>query len=290
MIKKNILPVTVAEIATDYIGDGNFDVSRVSSLSSCDESCIAFYKGDDISFIKQANCGALIVRNKLKKDLKNEVFKSHAIIFCEYPMAFFTDFVNLRFNNNFTDDKIKKTENLISKFAYVESKVIIGSNCQVYPHATVYAGTMIGDNCSIQSNSVIGGIGMSYIQDDKGKHTRLTHLGNVIIEDNVDIGCNTTVLRGILESTIIKQGAKIGNQVNVGHNSIIGDNTYISAGAVVGGATQVGKNCWIAPGVSIRDNIKIGNNCTIGVGSVVVKDTEPNSVYIGNPAKLFKNK
>jgi UDP-3-O-[3-hydroxymyristoyl] glucosamine N-acyltransferase len=127
---------------------------------------------------------------------------------------------------------------------------------------------------------------MSYIKGKNGDYTRLTHLGNVEIGDNVEIGCNTTVLRGILEATVIKSGAKIGNQVNIGHSSIIGENCYISAGAVVGGATIVGDNCWIAPGVSIRDNIKIGDNCTIGVGSTVVKDTEPNSVYYGSPAKL----
>jgi UDP-3-O-[3-hydroxymyristoyl] glucosamine N-acyltransferase len=291
MIRKDIQPIKVKEVTSDYVGNGDFLIKKVSGLSSCDKTGMAFYKGQDISFVQSSEVGVLIVNELLRESIEEIDFICEAIIFSKNPMLFFTTFVNERFDNNFTDTEFENKHNLeLSSNAYIESEVVIGEHTKVFPNATILNGTTIGKNCTIQSNTVIAGIGMSYVQDDSNSFTRLTHLGDVIIEDNVDIGCNTTVLKGILESTIIKKGAKIGNQVNIGHNSVIGENTYISAGAVVGGATIVGKNCWIAPGVTIRDNIKIGDNCTLGLGCVVVKDTEPNSVYIGNPASLYKRK
>lgn len=283
------MPVKVKDFSIDFCGNGDFEITQVSSLVNSNENCLTFYKGSDLNKALEIQCGALIVDEKLKADIKEaEHFNSHAILFAANPMVFFVKFINERFSNNFLDRIISDPKQTISKFAYVESGAKVDEGCTIYPYASVYKNCILGKNCVVQSSTVIGGIGMSYVQDENGVYSRLTHLGNVIIEDNVEIGCNTTVLLGILESTIIKRGAKIGNQVNIGHNSLIGENTYISAGAVVGGATVVGKNCWIAPGVSIRDNIKIGDNCTIGVGSVVVKDTQPDSVYIGNPAKLYK--
>jgi UDP-3-O-[3-hydroxymyristoyl] glucosamine N-acyltransferase len=290
MIRKEILPIKVKDVKSDYIGDGEFIITEVSSLKNCSEKSLAFYKGDDVAYLRNVSCGALIIKSELKEQIIEGTFNSLALFFDEYPAEFFTKFTNERFDNDFLDKKHTDEDALISKFAYVEEGVTFGKNCKIFPNATIYRDTTFGDNCSVQSNTVVGGIGMSYIKSKNGDYTRLTHLGNVEIGDNVEIGCNTTVLRGILEPTVIKSGVKIGNQVNIGHSSIIGENCYISAGAVVGGATIVGDNCWIAPGVSLRDNIKIGENCTIGVGSTVVKNTEPNSVYYGSPAKFVKNK
>lgn len=289
-LSRKIEPICVSDFANDYIGDSSFKISEVSSLKNANKNCLTFYKGEDIGEIQNISCGALIVQEHLKKILTEKKYKCSAIIFSDSPMGMFTNFVNERFNNNFTDNPYSFDSEKISKFSYIEDGAKIGSNCLIYPHTSIYKNTVIGNRCVIQTNTVIGGIGMSYVKDSTGKYTRLTHLGNLIIEDDVEIGCNTTVLLGILESTIIKTGAKIGNHVNVGHNCVIGKNTYISAGVMIGGATEIGENCWIAPGASIRDNIKIGDNCTIGLGSVVVKDTEPNSIYMGNPAKLYKRK
>ena len=289
-IRRDITPIKVKAITENYIGDGDFEITQVSSLVNSNEKCLTFFKGTEIKKVQEINCGALIVSDGLRDSLEGKDFKSSAIIFATNPMGLFAKFVNERFSNVFSDEINSNLKENISKFAYIESGAEVDESCTIYPYASIYQNCTIGKNCVVQSSTVVGGVGMSYVQDKNGAYTRLTHLGNVIIEDNVEIGCNTTVLLGILESTIIKKGAKIGNHVNIGHNSVIGENTYISAGVVVGGATIVGKNCWIAPGVSIRDNIKIGDNCTIGVGSVVVKDTEPDSIYIGNPARLYKKK
>lgn len=291
MIKKAILPVMVGEVAPEFIGNEAFLLKGVSALNTCGEDDLSFYKGDDLDVIHRTRCGALIVNSGLRQQVNADKVRSQAIIFHPSPMAFFADFVNARFDNDFTDQsQLPNEKSNISTHAYIEASVSFGENFTAYPYATIYDGTTLGDNCVVQSNTVIAGVGMSYVQKADGTYSRLTHLGDVVIGNNVEIGCNTTVLRGILESTVIEDGAKIGNQVNVGHSSTIGENTYISAGAVVGGATVVGKNCWIAPGVSIRDNLKIGDNCTLGVGCVVISDTEPNAVYVGNPARLIKRK
>ena len=291
MIKNAITPTAVKHLSADFTGDGDFLITGVSALKSCGPQDVSFYKGDDPEVIRHARCGALIVHSDFRNSIVAEDTECQAIIFHDYPMGLFTDIVNARFDNNFTDQSLTNPQgHHISRHAYVEDTVTFGSNFTVYPHATIYDGTVFGDNCVVQSNTVIAGVGMSYVRKANGQYSRLTHLGDVVIGNNVEIGCNTTVLRGILESTTIEDGAKIGNQVNIGHSSTIGENTYISAGAVVGGATVVGRNCWIAPGVSIRDNLKIGENCTLGVGCVVISDTEPNSVYVGNPARLIKRK
>ena len=289
-LTRKIKPLFVKDISDNFIGDSTFKVSEVSSFKNAHKKCLTFYKGDNIATILNSPSGALIVNQNLRDYLINKEFKCSAVIFSENPMGLFTHFVNKRFSNSFSDKLISSDSVGISKFSYIEEGVVIGENCLIYPNTSVFKNTTIGNNCVVQSSSVIGGIGMSYVKDSTGKFTKLTHLGNLIIEDDVEIGCNSTVLVGILESTILKKGVKIGNHVNVGHNCIIGKNTYISAGVMIGGATEIGENCWIAPGASIRDNIRIGDNCTIGVGSVVVKDTEPNSVYLGNPAKMYKRK
>ncbi len=287
-MKHKIANLSAQSLSDNWLGDNQYEVGFVTGLSNTDFQCLSFYKGDDIERVKNTQSGILIVKEIFKDKVKE--FQSKCLVFTENPMNLFVDIINARFNNDYTDKKmLSRNDVKISDFAYVESEVAMGEGSTVYPNATVYNGTVMGSNCEVQSGTVVGGIGMSYVED-KDVYKRLIHLGNVIIEDNVDIGCNTTILRGILESTKIGKGSKVGNHVNIGHNTKIGENSYISAGVIIGGATVVGDNCWIAPGVSIRDHIKIGDNTTVGVGSVVVKDLEPNSVYYGSPAKLARKK
>jgi len=277
-------------LSQDFIGDGNTIIEYISNLDSTDEKCIAFYKGDDINTLCKLSSGVLIVKESFRAKLSGD-FNAKCIFFAQNPMLTFSKFVNTVFPDEFNDTINNKREgNKISEHAYIEQNVILGEKNVIFPNVTIFDGAEIGNACKIQSGTVIGASGMSYTKDENGEFYKLNQVGKIIIHDNVDIGSNSTVMKGILEATIIREGSKIGNHVNVGHNCTIGKRCYISAGVMIGGATSIGDDCWIAPGVSIRDNITIGENCTIGVGSVVVKSTEPNAVYYGNPARLAKYK
>ncbi len=139
----------------------------------------------------------------------------------------------------------------------------------------------IGEYCSI------GNDGFQYLEDN-GVLIKFPHYGDVIIEDDVEIGNNVCIDRGALSHTIIRKGVKIDNLVHIAHNCDIGENTMVVANAMIAGSVKIGKNCWISPSSSIKNQIKIGDNSLIGMGAVVLKDVEPHSVMVGNPAKLLR--
>ena len=144
---------------------------------------------------------------------------------------------------------------------------------------------VIGKNCHIKPNVIIGEEGFSYQKNEKGINERVVQVGGVRIGDNVDIGSGTAIDRGILTDTIIGANVKIDNLVHIGHNCVIGEGTVIVAGAVVGGGAVVGKNCFIGINASIRQRIRIGDNAFIGMGAVVVKDVPSGITVVGNPAR-----
>ena len=169
--------------------------------------------------------------------------------------------------------------------AHIEENVFIGENSEIFPFAVIHSGSVIGEKCRIQANSVIGAVGMAYAEVGMEYSARFTHLGAVRIGDNVDIGANSIIVRGILQDTVIGNGTKIGNGVNIGHNTIIGKNCFISSNVTLCGSVVLEDGCWIAPGTTVLNKVVIRENTQIGVGSVVRKSTDPDSVYVGNPAK-----
>jgi UDP-3-O-[3-hydroxymyristoyl] glucosamine N-acyltransferase len=107
----------------------------------------------------------------------------------------------------------------------------------------------------------------------------------VIVEDDVTIGTNVSILKGMLEDTIIGAGTRIANNVCIGHSVRIGKNCYVSSGVTIGGACVIEDNCWLAVGITLTDHVKVGKNTMIGAGAVLIKDALPDSLYLGNPAR-----
>ena len=167
----------------------------------------------------------------------------------------------------------------------IVGKCKIGKGCQIYANVVIYDEVEIGENVVIYAGAVIGSYGFGFVKDEKGAYERFPHLGGVKIDDDVEIGSNTTVDRGTLGFTTIGRGTKINNLCHVAHNTNIGMNCIINCGVTISGSVKIGDNSWIGPGVNIRDGIQVGKNVLIGMGSAVVKDVPDNQVVMGVPAR-----
>ena len=164
----------------------------------------------------------------------------------------------------------------------------IGKNCIIHSNVSIYGQTTIGDNVIIHSNSTIGADGFGYEKEGDYWH-KIPQIGGVIIENDVEIGSQTSIDSGCLSPTIIRSGVKIDNHVQISHNCEVKENTVIVSGALIGGSTIIGKGCILAGNVNLSDNIKVGDNVTILARSGVTKDIEDNQVVSGYPAIPHKD-
>ena len=168
-------------------------------------------------------------------------------------------------------------------------KCKVGKNSIIYGNCFIYDNCTIGDNVIIHSGTVIGADGFGYQRNDLGVFEKFPHIGGVEIGNDVEIGSNTSIDRGALGNTIIKDGVKIDNLVHIAHNVIIGKHTAITAHSMIGGSTIVGDYCWIAPLAALRDQISIGDHVTIGMGAIVTKNIGEGETWTGSPAKPLKD-
>lgn len=168
--------------------------------------------------------------------------------------------------------------------AYIGDDTVIGEGTIVYPGAKIYAGTVIGKSCTIHAGAVIGSDGFGFAPQADNQYKKVPQTGNVILEDYVDIGANTTIDRATLGSTIIRKGVKLDNLIQVAHNVEIGENTVIAAQTGISGSTKIGRDCMIGGQVGLAGHLFIADGVKLaaqsGVGSSLrVKD----QVYMGSP-------
>jgi UDP-3-O-[3-hydroxymyristoyl] glucosamine N-acyltransferase len=168
--------------------------------------------------------------------------------------------------------------------SYIGDNVEIGNNVTIFPGAKVYSDTKIGNNCVINSGVIIGADGFGFTPNEEGVFSKVPQTGNVIIEDNVDIGAATTIDCATLGSTIIRKGVKLDNQIQIAHNVEIGENTVIAAQTGIAGSTKIGKNCMIGGQVGIVGHITIGDNVKIQAQSGIGRHVKDNEVLQGSPA------
>ena len=167
---------------------------------------------------------------------------------------------------------------------YIGDNVEIGEGTKLYPGVKVYEGCKIGRNCIIHAGAVIGADGFGFAPKADGTFAKIPQLGNVIIEDNVEIGANTCVDRAKTDSTIIRSGVKLDNLIQVGHNVQIGSNTVMSAQVGIAGTTKIGSNCFVGGQVGFADHIVVGNGCKIGSQSGIDKGVADGETRFGSPA------
>lgn len=209
-------------------------------------------------------------------------------------------------NPVFISESAKYGENLyLGAFSYIGENVRIGNNVKIYPNsylgdnvsigdntviftgAKLYSETKVGESCVINSGVVIGADGFGFTPNEKGEYKKVPQTGNVILEDNVDVGPGTTIDRATLGSTIIKKGVKLDNQIQIAHNVTIGENTVIAAQTGVAGSTKIGKNCIIGGQVGIAGHIVIGDNVKIQAQSGIGRNVKDNETLQGSPALSY---
>ena len=303
------------QINGTVVGDRDIDIFNISKIEEGSKGSLTFLANPKYTeFIYTTKASAAIVSSDFEPTEKIEL----TLIKVKDPYSSFTTILEL-FNKDLskrkgisqlTDiDKSSKISDssfigsfsrvgensVIGEKCIIENQVFIGNNveigngCLIYPGVKILDDTIIGQNCIIHSSTTIGSDGFGFAPNDDGSYKKIPQTGNVVIGDNVEIGSNSTIDRATLGSTIISNGVKLDNQIQVAHNVEIGENTAIAAQSGVAGSTKIGKNCMIGGQVGIIGHIKIGDNVKIQAQAGVTSNIESNSRVTGTPAISYMN-
>jgi UDP-3-O-[3-hydroxymyristoyl] glucosamine N-acyltransferase len=293
----------------EIVGDPNIEVSRLSKIEEGSEGSLTFLSNPKyINYIYTTKASVTIVNDTF---VPESPITTTLIKVADAYKAFskLLEFYNqVKLNKSGIEqpstisESAKYGENLyLGSFSYIGDNVVLGDNVKIYPGsfigdnvtignnviifagAKIYSETVIGNNCTIHSGTIIGADGFGYAPNEDGTYNKIPQIGNVIIEDNVDIGANSTIDRATLGSTVIRQGVKIDNQIQIAHNVEIGKNTVIAAQTGIAGSTKVGENCMIGGQVGIVGHLTIGNNVRIQAQSGVGRNIKDNEVLQGSP-------
>jgi len=182
-------------------------------------------------------------------------------------------------NNVKIGDNVKIYPNV-----YIGDNVTIGNNVVIFAGAKIYSETLIGNNCVVHSGVVLGADGFGFAPSENGEYIAVPQIGNVVLEDNVDIGAGTTIDRATLGSTILRKGVKLDNQIQIAHNVEIGEHTVIAAQTGIAGSTKIGKYCKIGGQVGIVGHIIIGDRVKIQAQSGIGRNVKDDEILQGSPA------
>ena len=195
----------------------------------------------------------------------------------------------------------------IAGFAYISDNAAVGDYSKIYPHVfigdnveignnvtlysgvKIYADCKIGDNSIIHSGAVIGSDGFGFAPQADGSYHKIPQMGNVVIKSNVEIGANTVIDRAVMDSTVIHEGVKLDNLVQIAHNVEVGKHTVIAAQSGIAGSTKVGERCVFGGQIGLAGHLKIGNDVKIGAQSGIGKNQKDGSEVIGSPAIAIKD-
>ncbi len=173
---------------------------------------------------------------------------------------------------------------------YIGDNTKVGDDCLIYPGVKIYHECVIGNKCTIHAGSVIGSDGFGFAPQSETEFMKIPQLGNVILEDHVEIGANVAIDRATMGSTVVRRGVKLDNLIQIGHNVEIGENTVMAGQTGIAGSTKIGRNCMFAGQVGIAGHLKVADNTRIGAQAGVAGDIkEENQIVIGSPAIEHRN-
>ncbi|MGC6524870.1 MAG: UDP-3-O-(3-hydroxymyristoyl)glucosamine N-acyltransferase [Flavobacteriaceae bacterium] len=294
----------------EIVGDDNAEVFTLSKIEEGKEGSLTFLSNPKYTpFIYSTDATITIVNN----DFVAEKEINTTLIKVENAYAAFSTLLehynNIKNNKTGIESPVSIAESAsigdnvyVGAFTSIGENVRIGKNVKIYPncyigdnvtvgdHTTIFAGAKIysdcsvGSHCNIDASVILGADGFGFSPDENGVYSKVPQIGNVIIEDYVDIGAATTIDRATLGSTIIKKGVKLDNQIQIAHNVVIGEHTVIAAQTGIAGSTKIGKHCQIGGQVGIVGHITIGDHVKIQAQSGISKSISDNEVLQGTPA------
>ncbi len=308
-----IMRVTTKKIA-DFLkgeleGDGNVLITEVAKIQDAQKGAITFLANPVYTpYVYKTNASAIVVSKEFipEKEIKAVLIK------VDDPYRSFSELLEW-YNQNihtksgieqpsFIHPSVKFGKNIyVGAFAYIDEQAEIGDNVKIYPQVFVGTNVKIGDNtilypgvkiyhdcqigsgCIIHAGAIIGSDGFGFAPN--GDHyKKIPQIGNVILEDFVEVGANTTIDRATMGSTVIKSGVKLDNQIQVGHNVVIGENTVIAAQTGISGSTEIGKNCQFGGQSGVAGHLKVGDNVKVGAKTGISGNVKDNEILIGAPA------
>ncbi|NOQ73598.1 MAG: hypothetical protein GQ574_16450 [Crocinitomix sp.] len=274
------------------IGDPDRIIHRVTALANQQVDGLTWAKADQ--YAEKIEVGTLLVNEAINFEPKEGVTylitkKDAKLTLSLIMKEFFTPSPDYYLLDD-TARHRKNSQLKIADQAFVGQNVTIGDGTVIHPFAVIEADSVIGKNCVIKSNTSIGSEGMGIaLNPETDLLEKLPQIGNVVMHDHVDIGPNTTVRRGALGETLIKEGCKIGALINIGHNCVIGRNVILTCNNVVSGSAIIGDYVYLGVNAMIRNGIEIGEKTQIGMGAVVTKSLPANVIAYGNPAKVIRS-
>jgi UDP-3-O-[3-hydroxymyristoyl] glucosamine N-acyltransferase len=291
-------------------GNPDVKVNRIAKIEEAEEGSLSFLANPAYTpYIYKTKASIVLVNKDFKPDGK--VFTTMIKVDNAYnSLAKLLDLYQKSkpkkegiSSLSFVAPTTKKGENIyIGEFAYIGGNCEIGNNVQIYPQSyigdnviisdgsiiypgvKIYENCKIGKNCIIHSGVIIGADGFGFSHQTDNNYMKIAQIGNVVIEDNVEIGANTTIDRATMGSTVIKKGVKLDNLIQIAHNVQIGENTVIAAQAGIAGSTKIGENCMFGGQIGISGHLNIGDNVKMAAQTGVSNNIKSDSILMGSPA------
>jgi len=305
---------TAAQIAGilegEVVGNPDAEVFKLAKIEEGTEGSLTFLANPKyVNFIYTTEATITIVNNTFEpeQEIKTTLIKVEDAYQSFSKLLEFYNQVKLMKSGieqpSVISENVTYGDNLyLGSFSYVGKNVVIGNDVKIYPNCfigdnviigdntilfagvKIYSESVIGANCTMHSGAIIGSDGFGFAPTEEGTYSKIPQIGNVILEDYVDVGASTTIDRATLGSTIIRKGVKLDNHIQIAHNVEIGEHTVIAAQTGVAGSTKIGSHCMIGGQVGIAGHLTIGNNVRVQAQSGIGKNITDGEVIQGSPA------
>jgi UDP-3-O-[3-hydroxymyristoyl] glucosamine N-acyltransferase len=296
----------IAEYLNIKYTDGDIEISSLNTLQDASQRELSFFQNEKyLNELKNTKAGAVIIDSKYSEYIPQNtkaIYTNQAYLNLARVTKLFKEDIpkkvgeepkigqNCDIDNsvNFGKNVIIENNVTIMAGAYIGDDVTIKESSFIYPNVTIYPKTKIGKDVIIQANSVIGSDGFGFAHTLDGRHVKIYHLGSVTIEDEVEIGSNVSIDKGVFGETLIQKGTKIDNLVQIAHNCQIGENSLLVAQSGFAGSSKLGRNVVMGAQSGSAGHLEIGDFTTVAARGGVTKSLKGSSTYAGFPAVEHK--